>query len=87
MISKIDDICAKILVVLLKNTADAMDYAQLQRNIGAGSVRTIKKHIEHLLNMGLVNVKTERRGMRFYYRISLSRKGIDIASSFQQKGN
>jgi len=87
MTSRIDDICTNILSVLLKNTTDAMDYAQLQRAVGAGSSTTIKKHVDHLLKEELAEVKTEKRGMRRYYRISLSSKGVDTARRLQQKGN
>jgi DNA-binding HxlR family transcriptional regulator len=87
MTSKIDDICTNILLVLSKNTADAIDYAKLQRDVGAGSSKTIKKHVSHLSRMGLVEVRTEKRGMRCYYKISLSSKGVDTVQHFQQKGN
>jgi DNA-binding HxlR family transcriptional regulator len=84
MISKIDDACAKILLTLLK---DKTDYAQLQRSVGAGSVETIKRHVKHLLDKGLVEVNREHRGMRFYYKISLTKKGVEIASHLKQKSN
>jgi DNA-binding HxlR family transcriptional regulator len=79
MTSEIDEICRKILLALQKNKADT-DYAQLQRNVGAGSIKTIKKHVKHLLDKGLVEVDSLHRGMRVYYKISLSKKGIDIIS-------
>jgi DNA-binding HxlR family transcriptional regulator len=79
MISEIDEICRKILLALQKNKAD-VDYAQLQRDVGAGSIKTIKKHVKHLLDKGLVEVNTLHRGMRVYYKISLSKKGIDMIS-------
>jgi len=87
MTSRIDDACAKILLALSRNTADAVDFAQLQRAMGAGSVRTVKRHVEHLQGMGLVQVRTEKRGMRDYYRISLNSKGNDTVRRLQQKGN
>ena len=83
--SKTDDICTNILLVLLKNTTDATDYAQLQRSVGAGSLKTIKKHVDHLLQRGLVEVRTEKRGMRDYYKISLSSKGVDTVAVFNRK--
>jgi DNA-binding HxlR family transcriptional regulator len=79
MISEIDEICRKILLALQKNKAD-VDYAQLQRDVGAGSIKTIKKHVKHLLDKGLVEVNTLHRGMQVYYKISLSKKGIDMIS-------
>jgi DNA-binding HxlR family transcriptional regulator len=85
--SKTDDICTNILLILLKNTTDPTDYAQLQRSVGAGSLKTVKKHVDHLLQRGLVDVKTEKRGMRHYYKISLSSKGVDTASRLKQKSN
>jgi DNA-binding HxlR family transcriptional regulator len=86
MISKIDDVCTKILFALQKNETDT-DYAQLQRNVGAGSIKTIKKHVKHLLDMGLIEVNSIQRGMRVYYKISLSKKGIDMVSRLKQKSN
>jgi DNA-binding HxlR family transcriptional regulator len=79
MTSQIDDVCTKILLALQKNKAD-IDYAQLQRSVGAGSIKTIKKHVKHLLDMGFIEVNSLHRGMRVYYKISLSKKGIDIVS-------
>lgn len=85
IISRIDDVCTKILLALAKDTADAADYAKLQRTVGAGSVQTIKRHIEHLKQMGMVHVKTEKRGIRDFYKISLSKKGSEAAHSFDKK--
>ncbi|MEM3760554.1 MAG: hypothetical protein QXZ02_05535 [Candidatus Bathyarchaeia archaeon] len=79
MTSEIDEICRKILLALQKNKADT-DYAQLQRSVGAGSIKTIKKHVKHLLDKGFVEVNLLHRGMRVYYKISLSKKGIDMIS-------
>jgi len=79
MTSQIDDVCTKILLALHKNKADT-DYAQLQRSVGAGSIKTIKKHVKHLLDMGFIEVNSLHRGMRVYYKISLSKKGIDMVS-------
>lgn len=82
MASTIDDICKKILQILGSNTTD---FALLQRSIGAGSMRTIKNHVKHLEEKGLVQVKKERRGIRDYYRISLTKKGADVAAHLSKE--
>jgi len=75
--SEFDEVCSRILVALLKN---ASNFAGLQRSVGAGSARTIKKHAKHLTDKGLIEVNRERRGVRFYYNISLTEKGTKVAS-------
>jgi len=87
MMSDIDDVCNQIILVLAKNSSSSVDYAQLQRNVGAGSVQTVKKHVKHLLEAGLVKVETENRGMRIYYKISLSKKGIKMSRNLHRKDN
>lgn len=77
MTSEFDEVCSSILGALLKNMSN---FAELQRYVGAGSVRTIKKHVKHLTDRGLVKVNRERQGLRFYYNISLTKKGIEVSS-------
>ena len=80
--SEIDDVCTKILLNLIGNTKD---YAQLQRGIGAGSVRTAKRHVKHLKDKGLVEVERERRGIKFYYRIFLTKNGTEVAGKLSEE--
>ena len=80
MTSEFDEVCSKILLALLKNMSN---FAELQRSVGAGSVRTIKRHVKHLTDKELVKVNRERQGLRFYYNISLTPKGIEVASDLE----
>lgn len=74
MMLGIDDVCEKILEVL---STVPKSLAQITREVGAASTKSIKQHLTHLDEKGLVNIKKEKVGLRYYYQITISNKGID----------
>jgi DNA-binding HxlR family transcriptional regulator len=80
MSSEIDDICKS----LLKAAADSpKTYAELQRAVGAGSIRTVEEHVKHLVEKGLVADKKVRHGLRFIHQVSLTEKGVEVVKNIR----
>ena len=80
--SGLDDVCKQILAALLKGQKA---YSGVQREIGAGSLKTVKNHVKHLQDAKLVKVDKLRRGIRYFPEISLTEKGSEVARNVGQE--
>ena len=76
-LEKIDPTCKLIMISLLDGDKD---YAQLQRAINAGSNKAVKSHVKHL-SPTYVSVKKEPRGLRTFYKLSLTEEGKTLAKN------
>jgi len=70
---ELDNLCKKILLVLPEN--ESLTLSQIQRE-GDMSYEAAKRHVNHLKELGLVNIQKIRMGNREYYQISLTEKGL-----------
>lgn len=73
MTFKLDDVCKKILISL---SITPIRLAQLLRDTGIGSARTVDRHLNHLVEAGLVKDEKEVIGVKKYRKISLTEKGL-----------
>lgn len=72
MSTPLDDICKTILRKLLSG---AKRYSQLQRLIGAGSLRTVKTHVAHLVRKRLARIVWKKEALRKYQEIQITASG------------
>lgn len=78
-----DETCKVILISLLKGLND---FAEVQREISAGSYKTVKNHIKnHLVPAGLTELIQKKKGLRIYYEIKLTENGKIIAQNLKGK--
>jgi len=78
----LDNVCTNLLKFI---STTPKNYNQLQIDIGAGSTKTVKSHVNHLLKAGLVIVEKEKHGVREYYKITLSEKGVLMKETKKNK--
>jgi hypothetical protein len=73
----LDNICRSILRSILNGFEE---YAEIARDMGAGSYKTVKSHIEkHLLPKKLVTIEKKKRGVRTYDVMGLTEEGRALA--------
>ncbi len=72
MTIKIDETCNSILKALIDGP---QDFAGLQRKCQIGSYLTVKTHVNHLMNVRLVEDNPEKKGTREFHSVKLTDKG------------